>query len=325
MASLSERWERFKKDAKDRAGDVGGAIKKGAGDLYSVTTKQPTQALYKSVQQRSVKPLQDYAKTGGLGGIVSPEQVAKVEGIAKNVLDPFGVMGSASDPFGIKNLFKKYVENQMSGSQSVMGGPEAKKELQGFSIVPTGVDHGKDYGSLIGGPEGTENFGNIQRQFGNIQSLSKMREQAALGSEKSAIARRLAATGMGASGAGMRMQEQAQRASARRGAETGLGLAAEQAGQEQRAREAALGRNLAREQLKLGAAESAAERAFRQERAGVEDERWRQQMEEERRVADENMKIARSIQRYNEQGLLGQLFTDILGFSPSMKYPLGER
>jgi hypothetical protein len=153
----------------------------------------------------------------------------------------------------------------------------------------------------------------ISQQYGAMGSLAKMREGSQRQSEQSAIARRLAASGMGASGAGMRMQQQQEQAAGRRAAETQLGLSAEQAGAERQAMDTTTARNLQREQMRLGAAESAAGQNLRERMFQADLSKEEKAFAREGEVIAENQKIAREIQRYNEQGLIGQLGQDIFG------------
>ena len=78
--------------------------------------------------------------------------------------------------------------------------------------------------------------------------------------------------------------------------------------------------------MRVGAAESAAQRQFNVQQATRQGELQQAQFEQDKAVTIENQKIAREMQRYNNQGLIGQLGQDIFGSAgrkTSMKYPLG--
>ncbi len=122
------------------------------------------------------------------------------------------------------------------------------------------------------------------------------------------------------------MQQQAEQQAGRRGAETQLALAGEQAGAERQAQQQATARNLQREQLRMGAAQAESDRAFRERQFAYEQAANAAAFEREGQVIAENQKIARDIQRYNDRGMLGQLLGDLFGGGAwSMKYPLGQR
>ena len=201
-----------------------------------------------------------------------------------------------------------------------------------FGSLISADDISKDYESKIGANEDPNAAGaGVRGQFAALGSLAKMREGAQARTEQSAIQRRLAASGMSGSGAGMRMAQQAQGDSARRSAETGLGLAAQQFGAEQGAMEAATGRNMQREQMRLGAAEATAGRNMQREQMRVgtaesaagrtyatqlEQRRGEQadaQMELDKNITAMNQATARKIERYNDSGFLSQIFGDIFG------------
>jgi hypothetical protein len=185
----------------------------------------------------------------------------------------------------------------------------------------------QDFGGMISGNENADTAkAGIASQYGQLSSLAKMREGAQRQTEQSAIQRRLAATGMSGSGAGMRLAGQSEQAAGRRGAETQLGIGAEQAQAERQAQEAVTGRNLQREGMRVGAAESAAQRQFGAQQATRQGEMAQAQFEQEKDVTLENQKIAREMQRYNQSGLLAQLGGDIFGSAAkktSMRTPLG--
>jgi hypothetical protein len=128
------------------------------------------------------------------------------------------------------------------------------------------------------------------------------------------------------SGAGMRLAGQAQAESGRRSAMSNLGLAAEQAGMEQQASDAAQGRNLQREGLRTNAMESASNRALNAAQFDAQKQLQQATFERDNATILENQKIARENQRYNDRGLFGQLFGDLFGGGSgmSMKYPLGN-
>lgn len=258
---------------------------KPVGDAWSTAVKQPTQAVGESIKTGSIKPLWQQAKN--VGGIVTR---------------PF------EDMMGGNN-------KQNNQPPPPPEEPSALKSMGKLTLTDIGGGGiGQDYGSMIGQNESADtNLQNVRNQYAALSSLAKLREGANAQTEQNAIQRRLAASGMGGSGAGMRMQNLAAQQSARRGAETQLGIAAEQAGKELNVSDATSARNLQREQLRLGAAESAAGRQFNLQQAQRQGEMAQQQFELDKNIALSNQATARSIQRYNEQGLIGQLFTDILG------------
>lgn len=277
-------------------------VAKAAGDVYSVAVKRPTISTAQSIQQGSIKPIQKdlgmYAKQAGqkeLGqkiGIVPKDNAG---GGGSDIPVDTNV-GTGINAPGLK-LF----------DVGALG-----KNLSGESISSNE--------DIAAGKAG------IASQFAQLGSLAKMREGAQRQTEQSAIQRRLAASGMGGSGAGMRLAGLSEQAAGRRAAETQLGIGAEQAGQERAAGEAAMGRNLSREQMRLGAAESAAERGFRAQQGNVQQEQFNAQFEQDKAVTLENQKIAREMQRYNSSGLLGQLGQDLFGAAgrkTSMRTPLG--
>lgn len=135
----------------------------------------------------------------------------------------------------------------------------------------------------------------ISSQYANLSSLAKMRESGAQQAEQTAISRRLAASGMGASGAGMRMQQQATEAGARRGAEQQLALGAEEAQAKQRMSESEASRGLQERQFEYMKQKDLAE------------------FEVNKQVIAENQRIAREVQRYNDKGLFEQLWQDVFG------------
>ena len=214
----------------------------------------------------------------------------------------------------------------------------------------------KGFGKMVSKPETDKAMqARIGQQYGAMSQMAKMREQSQRQGEQSAIQRRLAASGMGASGAGMRMQSQADQAAGRRAAETQLGIASEQAGAQRSAFESMMGRNLQREGMRIGAAESAAGRNLQRDQLrlnakqdasrlnmsqnqfnqqfGFDQEKfkWQQDQTDKEFARDTdimlgNQALARETQRYNSKGLLGQLGEDFFGSSArktSMRTPLG--
>lgn len=149
----------------------------------------------------------------------------------------------------------------------------------------------------------------ISSQYANMSSLAKMREQGARQGEQTAISRRLAASGMGSSGAGMRMQQQAADASARRSAEQQLGIGAEEA------------------QAKQRMSESEANRGFQERQFEYQKQKDLAEFEVNKQVIAENQRIAREVQRYNDKGLFEQLGQDLFGKGTtsmfSIKKPFG--
>jgi hypothetical protein len=228
-----------------------------------------------------------------------------------------------------------YKKNILAPVRDLIGGAIQQAPEQGG----TGSDYSKYKLNLVGEGQaqpssslisGAEDIGaakaSIGQQYSAAGQLAKLREGSQRQSEQSAMARRLAASGMGASGAGMRMQQQAEQQAGRRSAETQLGLSAEQARAEQGAEQAAMQRNLQRESMRVGASESEAERDFRERQFKYQQDKEATQFAREGEIIAENQRIARSIQRYNERGLMGQLLGDLFGGGAySMKYPLGQR
>lgn len=236
------------------------------------------------------------------------------------------------------NVSEAWKENVWNPIKEFMGGgaggqagpaqPAIDYSKYKLSLAQEAGDAGKaGFSSLISGNENADAIrGNISQQYGALGSLAKMREGTQRNAEQSAIARRLAASGMGASGAGMRMQQQADQQAGRRAAETQLGLASEQARAEAQAQEGAAGRNLQREGMRVGAAQGESDRDFRERQFKYEQESNAQAFAREGEVIAENQRIAREVQRYNERGLFGQLLGDLFGGGAwSMKYPTGQR
>jgi hypothetical protein len=261
---------------------------KPVGDAWSAAVKQPTAAIGKSIATGNAQPIKTYAGNMWAGGVKNPiKKIGEMTGITPKQ--------ETAGPMSAATAGPDYSQNKLA-------------------LTAFGNNLSTDYGSMIGANEDPNAVGaGIRGQFSALGSLAKMREGAQSRTEQSAIQRRLAASGMSGSGAGMRMAQQAQGDSARRSAETGLGLAAQQFGAEQGAMEAATGRNMQREQMRVGAAESAAGREFAVQQANRQAEQQAAQFELDKSITAENQKIARSMQRYNEQGMIGQLFTDILG------------
>lgn len=274
--------------------------KKAGGEVWSQATKKPTQAVVESVQQKSLKPMQNYGSTvtGSIGAAVGGP--SGMDAVNRAVADA-----------------KKRAEAQMSAPPAapVTGGSSAP--LKGFTFTsetPFDSQFAANYGNTIGANEDVGAAkGNIAAKYASLGELNKLKEGAQNRMEQNAISRRLAASGMMGSGAGMRMQQQAQAESGRRAAMGNLGLAAEQAQAEQGASEAATARNLQRENLRMGAAESAAQRGFAAEQFKAQKELQQASFERDNQTILENQKIARDIQRYNDRGLIGQLFGDLFG------------
>ena len=182
----------------------------------------------------------------------------------------------------ISGAFKEVTGNGPSSGPSAIGGtvPEYGTKLNLTSSEGT---------SQAFTPE------QISSQYANLSSLAKMRESGAQQAEQTAISRRLAASGMGASGAGMRMQQQATEAGARRGAEQQLALGAEEAQAKQRMSESEASRGLQERQFEYMKQKDLAE------------------FEVNKQVISENQRIARETQKYNNKGLFEQLWQDVFG------------
>lgn len=181
----------------------------------------------------------------------------------------------------ISGAFKEATGNGPSGPSAIGGAPP-------------------EYGTKLNltSSEGTSQAftpDQISSQYANLSSLAKMRESGAQQAEQTAISRRLAASGMGASGAGMRMQQQATEAGARRGAEQQLALGAEEAQAKQRMSESEASRGLQERQFEYLKQKDLAE------------------FEVNKQVISENQRIARETQKYNNKGLFEQLWQDVFG------------
>lgn len=301
-------------------GKAWGEVKKEAGNQWSQGVKVPTQtaisgveAIGSSIKQGSTKPLEKWAG----------------EAYSSNVKKPMG-------------RYEKKWNQTVSGIKKSIGVGQDKPSGESAPPPAPAIDYSKfklnlapgasaaeqqSFGSFIGSNEdpNAARLG-IQSQYGAMSNLAKLRESAQRQSEGSAIARRLAASGMGSSGAGMRMQQQAEQQAGRRGAETQLALSGEQAAAERQAQEQATARNMQREQLRMGAAQAESDRAFRERQFQYEQAANAAAFEREGQVIAENQRIAREVQRYNERGMLGQIFGDLFGGGAwSMKYPFGQR
>jgi hypothetical protein len=296
-------------------------FKEGAGTAYSVAVKQPT--------QQTIKAGADIHSVAVKRPTISTAQAIQ-QGSFKPITKD---LGSYAQQSGQKKLGQKIgiipKDNAGGGGSDIpvdtnVGTGINAPGLKLFDVGALGKNLGGE--SISGNEDVAAGKAGIASQFAQLGSLAKMREGAQRQSEQSAIQRRLAASGMGGSGAGMRLAGLAEQQAGRRSAETQLGLAAEQAGQERAAGESAMGRNLSREQMRLGAAESAAERGFRAQQANVLQEQFNAQFEQDKAVTLENQKIAREISRYNQSGLIGQLGQDIFGSfgrNTTMANPLG--
>jgi hypothetical protein len=239
-------------------GKIGEQAKKLGGQAWDVGVKQPTQAIGKAIETKSIAPI-----TQNLGQTWDT-----------TVKQPLTKLGQEAG-----------IINKPSGSPSI-GPAGSGPDYSQFKLNLTSSDP-------TGGADNSQ--ANIASQYGAMRSLAKMREQGQAMSDQTAIQRRLAASGMSGSGAGMRMQGQADQASARRQAEQQLGIGAEEAAAQQRASESALGRD------------------FQERQFSYQKQRDEAQFETDKAVTAENQKIARDVQRYNEAGLLGQLGQDIFG------------
>ncbi len=280
-------------------------VTKAAGDVWSAAVKQPTIATGQSIQQGSLKPMaQNAANTWGsikMGGKKIGQTIGAIpqdQAVKAGSMMP-GAMGEPAN----------YANNKLT--LTGVGGDQITQ----------------DFGGMISGAENADAAkAAIAQQYSQLGQLAKLREGSQRQSEQSAIQRRLAASGMGGSGAGMRLAGLSEQAAGRRQAETQLGLGAEQSAREQAAQEAATGRNLQREGMRVGAAESAAQRQFNVQQATRQGELQTAQFEMDKATTLENQKIAREMQRYNNSGLLGQLGQDLFGSfgkKTSMRTPLG--
>jgi hypothetical protein len=216
----------------------------------------------------------------------------------------------------------------MGGSSSSPASPNSVEALKGLAFSGgDGTNFTENYASSIGANEDPNAVkSSIANKYSALGELNKLREGSQARGENSAMSRRLASSGMLGSGAGIRMQNQVQQESGRRMAQANLGLAAEQAGMEQTASDTANARNIQREGMRVGAAESAATRGLQNATFQADKEFKTQQFEMDKATTLENQKTAREIQRYNERGLIGQLFGDLFGGGSgvSTKYPFGN-
>jgi hypothetical protein len=279
--------------------------KQSVGNAYSIAVKQPIQATYESIKTGSAQPLKEYGGNVWSQAVKKPiQQLGEATGITPNESGGSSSGAPASEPFAFKS---KLQLTDLAGEDALT----------------------KDFSSMIGQNESADtNIQNVRNQYAAMGSLAKLREGATAQSEQNAIQRRLASTGMGSSGAGLRMQNLAAQQSGRRGAETQLGIAAEQAGKEIAVSDATNVRNLQRENMRMGGAESAAGRKFAVETEKRRGEQAAAQFELDKEISLANQATARDIQRYNERGLFGQLFGDLLGGGAigggiSMRKPLG--
>ena len=301
-------------------GKAWGEVKKEAGNQWSQGVKTPIKtvgsgvsAVGSSIKQGSTKPLEKWAG----------------EAYSTNVKQPLGRYEKKFTK-AFTNIKKSIGVGQDKPSGEPAPPPVPAPDYSRFklNLAPgASAAEQQSFGSFIGSNEDQNAArANIQSQYGAMSNLARMRESAQRQSEGSAIARRLAASGMGASGSGMRMQQQAEQQAGRRGAETQLALSGEQAAAERQAQEQATSRNMQREQLRMGAAQAESDRAFRERQFQYEQESNKLAFEREGEVIAENQKIARDVQRYNDRGMLGQILGDLFGGGAwSMKYPLGQR
>ena len=302
-------------------GKAWGEVKKEGGEQWSQNVKVPTQttisgvgAVGSSIKQGSTRPVEKWAG----------------EAYSSNVKKP---MGRYEKRFSkaVTNIKKSIgVGQDKPSGEPPPPPPQPAIDYSKFKLnLASGPSEAEQqsFGSFIGANEDPNAVrSGIQSQYGAMSNLAKLRESAQRKSEGSAISRRLAASGMGGSGAGMRMQQQAEQQAGRRGAETQLSLSAEQAAAERQAQDQATSRNMQREQLRVGAAQGESERAFRERQFQYEQQANAAAFEREGQIIAENQRIARDVQRYNESGMLSQMLGDLIGGGPySMKYPLGQR
>jgi hypothetical protein len=299
----------FSAEAKRFGGNISGTYKTAAGDVSSALEKAKRDAMAQA--QRS-------------GGDVS--------GAWKdNIWDPAKKVGGQVSGAWKDNVWNPIQESMGGGDKSGGGaGAAPAPDYSAFKMnlaKESGDAERTSFSNLISGNETADGAkANIAQQYGSLGSLAKLREGTQRQTEQSAIARRLASSGMGASGAGMRMQQQADQASGRRAAETQLALGSEQARAEGQAQDAVSGRNLQREGMRMNAAQGESDRAFREREFQYKQDADKSSFEREGAVIAENQKIAREVQRYNERGLFGQLLGDLFGGGAySTKYPLGQR
>jgi hypothetical protein len=266
-------------------------VKKVAGDVYSATTKKPTAAIYESVKQGSIKPLQQYGQGVYDQNIKNPINDAMNSAMNRAIGNKFGSAGAPIDQ------------------------PNAVEKMKGLTFTGgDGSEFTGNYASSIGANEDPNAVkSSIANKYSALGELAKLREGSQAKTESSAMSRRLASSGMLGSGAGMRMQNQVQQESGRRMAQSNLGLAAEQAGMEQTASDTANARNIQREGMRVGAAESAATRGLQNASFQADKEFKTQQFDLDKATTLENQKIARDVQRYNDRGMIGQLFGDLFG------------
>ena len=230
---------------------------KQVGQAWSSAVKQPTYAISNSISSGSAQPMKEYAGDMWSQGVKQPlNKLGAAVGITdKDKEGPSSIGGNVPD-------YSKFSLNLTSSA------PTSNQAMTGDQIG---------------------------QQYSNLQSLAKMREGAAAQGEQLAIQRRLASSGMGGSGAGMRMQQKAGDMSSRRLAEHQLGLGAEEAQARQRQGEAAAGRD------------------FQERQFEYQKQKDQAEFETNKEVIAENQRIARATQRYNERGLFGQLFSDLFG------------
>jgi hypothetical protein len=338
---MAAAWEKFRKTVLEPAagkkissgvGGVASTVSKGAGDIYSLAVKQPTVATYQSVKQGSINPLKKYGQklispvTKPLKNTLQTDIIKPIQNITDNTTNTMRNQDTGNRLPGLVDPYQSFTQKlNLTSEASAAENP---------NLV-----------ALIGDNESSDFMrSQIGQQYRDMSELAKLREGGQRRTEQSAMARRLAASGMGGSGAGMRMAQQSEQEAGRRAAESQLGLSSEQARAMQSADQATQARNIQRAGMRLGAAESEAKRVFeqrqykdQQEQMAKEFERQNQEYNETQKrldraeiredaVIEANQKIAKDIQKYNESGFFGQILGDLFGGDGySMKYPLGKR
>lgn len=245
---------------------------------------KPTQAVVQAVQTKSIAPITKPITTSWDRNIKQPINNAGASLIRPTVKKAAsGLVGTINNPPAIN--MNPPADAGVSTPQLTFASPE-QIAAQEKDLATTRSD--------------------ISSRFGALGSLAKMREQGQAMSDQTAIQRRLAASGMSGSGAGMRMQGQADQSSARRLAEQQLGISADEAG------------------AQLQAGEMSKDRDFKERAFAYQKEQDARQMELDRQIGESNAAVGRANERYNKKGFLGQLGEDIFG-SEAQKWSWGGR
>jgi hypothetical protein len=256
--------------------------KKQVKNVVQQAVVQPTKAVAKAVQTKSISPITKPITRSWDRNIKQPINKAGASLIRPTVKKAAsGLLGTINNPPAIN----MNPPADVSTPQLTFASPE-QIAAQEKALATTRSD--------------------ISSRFGALGSLAKMREQGQAMSDQTAIQRRLAASGMSGSGAGMRMQGQADQASARRLAEQQLGISADEAG------------------AQLQAGEMSKDRDFKERAFTYQKEQDARQMELDRQIGESNAAVGRANERYNKKGFLGQLGEDIFG-SEAQKWSWGGR